>query len=148
MIITYLIVGAVTFFLFLCSVIYVYVKELHEKQNEVQTLQRDVLNLTERIEQSERRDALRLETLELMCDFHIVKINSHNANLIKGRKGKGTINNLSFTGLQLETALDLPVKRSIELKLSFELHENLVTLHGLVMRKEIHVQRSSYIYMA
>src|SRR5690625_212589 len=146
MITKYLIVGAFMVLLFFCAVVYVYVKELHEKQNKVKSLQREILDLTEQIDQSERRDAFRLEAEDLKCDFHIVQINNRNANSIIGKKGEGTIKNLSFTGLQLETALDLPVKSSIKLQLSFELHQNLVTLNGLVMRKEIHVQRSSYIY--
>src|SRR5690625_3348197 len=146
MITKYLIVGAFMVLLFFCAVVYVYVKELHEKQNKVKSLQREILDLTEQIDQSERRDAFRLEAEDLKCDFHIVQINNRNANSIIGKKGEGTIKNLSFTGLQLETALDLPVKSSIKLHLSFELNQELVTLKGLVMRKEIHVQRPAYVY--
>ena len=81
-------------------------------------------NLDKKLKDKERRKSFRLKVDIEECEFQILKIGNKNIDRVKDRKGFGIIKDLSFTGLRLESAYDLPVKDVVEIKLEFEFDEH------------------------
>ena len=123
-----------------------YRKKLIQKNIEINNITLKLDEAHKKIIETERRKSFRLKINIEECEFQIVKIGDKKMDLLKDRKGPSKIKDLSFTGLRLESAYDLPVKDVVEIKLEFEFDEHELELKGVLIRKEEHIYKGKFIY--
>lgn len=118
----------------------------NQKDIKIKEMTKKLGNLDKKLKDKERRKSFRLKVDIEECEFQILKIGNKNIDRVKDRKGIGIIKDLSFTGLRLESAYDLPVKDVVEIKLEFEFDEHELELKGVLIRKEEHIYKGKFIY--
>lgn len=123
-----------------------YRKKLIQKDIEINQITLKLDEAHKKIIETERRKSFRLKINIEECELQIVKIGDKKMDLLKDRKGPSKIKDLSFTGLQLESMYDLPIKDRVEVNVKFKIDVHMLEMRGLLIRKEEHLHRNNFIY--
>lgn len=137
-IITIIAFSSVTIFLYLYHRV-----QMKEKNSEINELQTSVKNLENKLEVQESR-AFRLRLFEHSCTFEFIEFGDPKLSRLKHRQGEGIIRDISSTGLQLITDLDLPVRKEITLQMTFAIEGEKFVLPGKLVRKEEGMKQLAY----
>lgn len=122
-----------------------YKKEIIQKDKLIKNLTARTEKLHEIIRGKERRGSFRLK-VDIDCKFQPIKIGDKKIEILKDDMHSGVINDISFTGLQLETTYNLEIKEMVEIWLDFELEHRKLQLKGLIVRKEDNIKKQNVVY--
>nr|WP_281393986.1 PilZ domain-containing protein [Texcoconibacillus texcoconensis] len=115
-------------------------KNLVKQKGENERLLENVYHLKQKQQEIERRKAFRLEVSNVDCEITLNGIGDRKLNHLIGKKGTGTIHDLSANGARLACHYDLPVRKGIIIGIDFIFREEHFSFRAKLVRKIEHFE--------
>lgn len=95
-----------------------------------------------------RRQNFRVSLEGVECLIELLNFEDKRLKRLTHKKVKGSIDNISIGGTKFTCDIDLPVKTSISINISFILEDQEFSLNGEIIRKEEYIKTNSFGYGA
>ncbi|GER68602.1 PilZ domain-containing protein [Weizmannia acidilactici] len=114
-----------------------YTKQVEQRDKKIKALSRSLNNLEKELKGMEQRDAPRLNFLiDLPCTFEVLEVGDQSLEKIRSKWVKGTIKDISRTGLGVLCNIDFPIRKKIVVQIQFNFKSEKFSLKGIIVRKQ------------
>lgn len=123
-------------------------KLVDNQRGKITSLKKEINDLKKQpaVQKNNLRGDFRIEISHLPCEVTFLGIENEKMKKLENNKIATTIENISSTGLKLDSKHNLPVKYKIKIRVEFELKDDLFSFKGYIVRKEEHVKSKMISY--
>ncbi|MBP1948472.1 PilZ domain-containing protein [Virgibacillus litoralis] len=123
-------------------------KIVDNQRGKIASLKKEINDLKKQpaVQKNNLRGDFRIEISQLPCEVTFLRIENEKMKKLENNKIATTIENISSTGLKLDSEYNLPVKYKIKIRVEFELKDDLFSFNGYIVRKEEHVKSKMISY--